>query len=365
MRAVYDYTGRLTGLTDPSSAAARQVVLEEARRLEQIEGADTAAMQAEIARLRAVSRGGARKNLAVGGALVGLGAGGALGMLTGLAPIVHPIAYPLVVAGALTVATAALAGAGAAFNEARIFFGLDRFYREVDGALEGWIHLTVDPSEPPGHWLEAVPAPDPTRPTSRQEILGVMQAAHGYWVTHLDRAGAEAALAEVERDLTGLADRPGLSLREVREELTREVDALDRRKAWVGCGAIAGLVAGLLGLPFVATGIVGAAPIAVGFGGAVLMTALGHVMLRREMRMLTLDRRLADWEEQVNTLRATAGEVHRLSRPGTSSGVQVRAGYLAVGGVRLPSTRRVAAYQEAGPRTLLAANPKQDCRSDR
>ncbi|MEW6281498.1 MAG: hypothetical protein AB1758_23010, partial [Candidatus Eremiobacterota bacterium] len=147
-----------------------------------------------------------------------------------------------------------------------------------------------------------------------------------------------AALAEVERDLAGLANRPGRSLSEVREELTRESGELRRKMQWVGCGAMAGLIGGLVGLPFA-----GAAGIALGFGGAVVLTAVGHVMLHREKQVLTLNRHLAGWEEQMGYLKDTAGEVHRLAEPGASVGVQERAGYLLVGGVRVPVARRRAA----------------------
>lgn len=321
MKTVYERADRLKSseLSDPGSAAARDVVLREAYRMEQIPGADTTAMQSEIARLRQESRSDGRKAVLVGaglaaaGVAVGLALGPSLPMAGTIAPIV----------GVGAAATACLIGYGGFHN--------DRFYQETGEMLDRWARVATAPPLAPGEWLKTLPAATPNAPATRQEVLDLMQASRGYLAANLDQPGHAAALTEVERDLAGLSARPEEKLSDVRVNLASEQEALRKQMFKVGCGAVGGMIFGLVGLPFLgATGLV------LGFGGSAALTTVGHLMLRREKKILTLDRHLAGWEKQLQQLKAMSAEVHQLVNPGQTVGVQRQAGYLVVGGVRVP-----------------------------
>jgi hypothetical protein len=321
MRTVYERADRLKSseLSDPGSAAARAVVLREAHRLEQIPGADTAAMHSELARLRADSRSGGRKALVVGAGL--LAAGAATGLaLAGSFPTGAMIA-PIVGTGAASLAF--IAGYGG--------FSNDRFYQETGEMLERWTRVATAPPLAPGEWLKALPSVRPDTPATREEVLDLMQASRGYLAANLDQPGHAAALSEVERDFAGLSARPEATLSEVRTNLAEEQQALRKQMLKVGYGAVGGMILGLVGLPFL-----GATGIALGFGGSAALTTVGHVMLRREKKILTLERHLAGWEQQLARLKEMSSEVHQLANPGQTSGVKRQAGYLVVGGVRVP-----------------------------
>lgn len=321
LKTVYERADRLksTELSDPGSAAARDVVLREAYRMEQIPGQDTASMHAEIARLRQESRSDGRKAILVGaglaaaGVAVGLALGPSLPMAGTIAPII----------GVGSAATAFLMGYGGFHN--------DRFYQETGEMIDRWTRVASAPPVAPGEWLKTLPAATPNTPATRQEVLDLMQASRGYLAANLDQPGHAAALSEVERDLAGLSARPEEKLSDVRANLASEQQALRKQMLKVGYGAVGGMILGLVGLPFL-----GATGIALGFGGSAALTTVGHVMLRREQKILTLDRHLAGWEQQLVRLKELSAEVHQLANPAQSGGVQRQAGYLVVGGVRVP-----------------------------
>ncbi|MCE7873952.1 hypothetical protein DYH09_26770 [bacterium CPR1] len=321
MRTVYERADRLKSceLSDPGSAAARAVVLREANRLEQIPGADTAAMHSELARLRADSRSGGRKALVVGAGLLAAGAVTGLA-LAGSFPTGAMIA-PIVGTG--TAALAFIASYGGLSN--------DRFYQETGEMLERWTRVATAPPLAPGEWLKTPPAVTPNAPATCQEVLELMQASRGYLAANLDQPGHAAALTEVERDLAGLSARPEERLSDVRASLASEQQALRKQMLKVGYTAMGGMVFGLVGLPFL-----GATGLALGFGGSAALITVGQVMLQREKKILTLDRHLALWEIQLQQLKDMSAEVHQLANPGQTAGVQRQAGYLVVGGVRVP-----------------------------
>ncbi len=321
LKTVYERADRLKSseLSDPGSAAARGVVMREAYRMEQISGHDTASMHAEIARLRAESRSGGRKAVLVGVGL--LAAGAAAGLALGPSFPMAGMIAPIVGTGA--AACAFMAGYGG--------FSNDRFYQETGEMLERWTRVATAPPLAPGEWLKTLPVVQPDTPATREEVLDLMQASRGYLAANLDQPGHAAALSEVERDLAGLSARTEEKLSEVRTNLASEQQALRKQMLKVGYGAVGGMLLGLVGLPFL-----GAAGIALGFGGSAALTTVGHVMLRREQKVLALDRHLAGWEQQLGHLKEMSAEVHQLASPGLTAGVKRQAGYLVVGGVRVP-----------------------------
>ena len=324
MKTVHERADRLKSseLSDPGSAAARGVVLSEAARMQAIPGADTRQMKLEIERLRAEQRSTGKKALAVGAAFVAAG-GVAAAALSGTPGFVVPIAC----AGAGCFAF--VLAYGSRYN--------DGFYGETGEMVERWTRVATAPPVAPGQWLQTLPITDPhTRPT-KQEMLDLMEASRGYLQANLEQPGHAAALQEVERDLAGLARRPESLVSDIRANMQAENQALRRKMLPVAYCAMGGLIGGLASLPFL-----GAYGMAAGFLGAAGLATAGQLMLHHEKGQLTLHSHLQGWETQLQSLKDMSAEVHRLAQPGPSAGIKKQAGFLLVGGVRVPVSNACA-----------------------
>jgi hypothetical protein len=284
--------------------------------MDRIPGADTAAMKTEIERLRSCERAGARKAALIGLGFVAASAATAL-TLGGLAQTIAPI----VCAGG--AAMSFLVAWGGNYN--------NRFYQETGEMVDRWSRVATAPPVAPGDWLKTLPAADPTKPATKQEVLDLMAASRGYLAANLDQPGHAAALQEVERDLAALGARPEVSLSDVQSNLKTESTELRKKMFLVGCGAMAGIIGGFCTLPFV-----GAVGLLAGTGVMAGLTGIGQLMLRKEQKQLTLNRHLTGWEKQLQQLKDISAEVHKLAAPGATAGIKKQAGYLLVGGVRVP-----------------------------
>lgn len=317
LQTVYDRAKQLHA-TDSGSAAARAVVLREASRIEQIPGDDSSALLARVEELKASSRASGRRALgwAVGLAGVGVATGMAIG---------GPAAFyvPLGALGAASIAGMISWGG----------YSNGRFYQETGEMIERWARVAQAPPLAPG----PLPRVDSSTPASKQQLLDLMEASRGYLAAHLDQPGHPAALAEVEQDLTDLSRRPETDLAELRAHLRAENVELRKKMHRVGWGAMGGMVLGLATLP-----LVGVAGMVVGFGSSAGLATVGQFMLRHEGRQLRLGRNLQGWETQLERLKEMSGEVERLAAPGSSAGIKEQAGFLLIGGVRVPIAPRTA-----------------------
>lgn len=318
MKTVSERADRLrsTELSDPGSAAARNVVLGEAARMQQIAGDDTLAMKAEIERLRASSRSGSRTGLGVGLGFVAASGVTALA-LSGMPGIIAPMAC---------------AGAAAmAFMMSYGGFHNDKFYAETGQMIDRWSQVATAPPAKPGQWLQTLPAADPKSPPSKAEVQNLMEASRSYLTANLDQPGHAEALSAVERDIAGLARRPETDLSVLRSNMADEAQELRNKMQWVGYGAVCGMAGGVAGMF-----LVGWPAIAIGFGGSATLATVGQLMLRHERKELELSRHLGGWEKQLKQLKEISADVHALNEPGQSAGIRKQAGYLLVGGVRVP-----------------------------
>lgn len=314
LQSVYDRAKQLHS-TDSGSTAARAVVLREASRMEQISGDDSCAMLGRVEELKASSRASGRRALGCAIGLAGMGLAAAVG-LSGSAAFFVPL-------GALGAASIAGMISWGSYSNGR-------FYQETGAMIERWARVAQAPPVEPG----PLPRIDPASPSSKQQLLDLMEASRAYLAAHLDQPGHPAALAEVEQDLTDLSRRPESDLGEMRAHLRAENAELRKKMHRVGWGAMGAMVLGLAGLP-----LVGAAGLVVGFGSSAGLATVGQLMLRHEGRQLRLGRNLQGWESRLAQLKEMSGEVERLAAPGSTAGIREQAGYLLIGGVRVPVAR--------------------------
>jgi hypothetical protein len=242
-------------------------------------------------------------------------------------------------AAALTIgpipAIACAGGAGIAFIQAYGAGYNDRFYGEAGEMIDRWTRVATAPPVPPPQTLPMVSA----GPATKQELLDLMQASRSYLTAHLDQPGHGAALAEVEGDLAGLSARSETGLAEIQSRIAGDAASRRANMHKIAYGALAGMVGGFVSLP-----LVGVAGMVLGLGTACALTTAGHLMLQTERSELTLARHLQSWEIQLQHLKDMSDEVERLTAPGQSAGIQKQAGFLLVGGVRVP----VAAKERTG-----------------